>query len=88
MKKTAALALVLMLAGCKGVGLGQLDLEAAPPPPGLAPALDTQSPESKANDKWFKSYYGTGKSDEQKEKDWWGSYYGGQGAKGTNSLGW
>jgi hypothetical protein len=89
MKRLALVALLLALAGCKGVGLGQMDLDEVATPAGLRPALETQSAEDKAEDKWFKSYYGTNKSDDQKAKDWWGSYYGsGDKPKGNNSLGW
>lgn len=84
----APLILLALLSSCKGVGLSQLDMEEAPGPQGLAPALETESPEDKAKDKWFKGFYGTSKSEEQKDKDWWGGYYGQPKEKGTNSLGW
>jgi len=52
-----SLATMLAFSGCKGVGLSAFDLEEAKPPAGLN-ALDTESPESKANQKWFDGYYG------------------------------
>jgi len=48
---------LLVLAGCKGVGLSSLDTGEPSNPPGLG-NLDTESQESRENQKWFDKYYG------------------------------
>ncbi len=76
-----ALVLLLLLASCKGYGLGALDTEEASTFPGTG-HLDTETPEEKKSREWWDSFYGK-KSGEQssdcsfygtcseQKKGWW-----------------
>jgi hypothetical protein len=52
-----AVAVLMLLAGCKGVGLSNFDLEEAPPPPGLN-KMDVGVEESKKSKEWWDGFYG------------------------------
>lgn len=90
MRGTLCMLALLALAGCKGVGLSQMDTEAAAPPPGLS-HLDTESEESRENQKWFDGYYGKSHGwgwEAPKEKDANCSFWGSCAEKSSGGLGW
>ena len=92
MRAPLVAAALLALAGCKGLGLSNLDTGGYATPTGLS-HLDTHSPDAE-DDKWLKSYYGSGHGwgwDPPKEQSpncgFWGTCGGGGGASSDSYYG-
>lgn len=56
--RTLALVALVALAGCKGIGLSNMDTGGYSTPAGIS-HMDSHSPDA-ADDKWLKDYYGSG----------------------------
>jgi hypothetical protein len=79
MKRILAVSVMLLLAGCKGVGLGSLDTEEGAMFPGID-SLDTASEAQKKEKEWADKFYGRdtdggcdfyGNCKEGAKQGWW-----------------
>jgi hypothetical protein len=64
-------AMMLLLVGCSGMGLGSLDTSEGSHFPGTD-HLDTETPEEKKNREWWESFYGK-KSGAESDCDFYGN---------------